>query len=662
MELEKSDIFMYDCKYPHLFEPVLVGNRVFKNRIFNSPTGNSPEYDIPEEDDIAYYERKAQGGAASVCVGDACVDGEISFHSDHHIRTEDWRYGRTHMNKLARAITSHGAVASLELLHSGGSATGSFDMGHTIYGPVAWTNTTRGKTTWCEEMPEEIIERTIQKFYDSALNAKKWGFGMITIHGGHGWLLTQFMSPELNTRKDQWGGSFENNMRLPLAIADAVRRAVGPGFPIEMRISGAECYPGGYDIDYGIRIAEALDGKVDIIHVSTGSHENDDTFTVTHPSMFLEDGCNVKYAAAIKPHIKYSKVATVGALSDPEMMEEIIASGKADIVDLARGLICDPDIPIKARTGREDEIRHCMRCFSCFGSLIHRGHIICAQNPEIGHEREFQYMLPEAKRKNVLIAGGGIAGMQAAITCAERGHSVVLCEKGSRLGGILRCECGVPFKKHLEEYLDYQEKLVGKDNIEVRLNTEVTPEYARKAAPDVIISAVGAVPSMPPIPGIGGKNVLDVVTAYAHPELAAGDVVILGAGYSGLELSIFYAKHLGHRCTVLEMAPELNDAGNFVHALALQVETKNSHVDIHTGTKCVEITPDGVWAEANGERVFFKADTVVVALGMRSRNDANVALALCAPEYYQIGDCNSPRNIFTTTDEACQTARDIGRI
>ena len=653
---------MYECKFPHLFEPIVIGNRLFKNRIFNSPTGYTPGSEFPEEDAIAYYERKARGGAASVCVGDCCVDRELSFHNAHHICTEDAVAGRSPMNRLTRAITSHGAVASLEIMHGGGSAAGSYEMGHTIYGPVAWENTTRGRTYRCEEMPEEIIERTIRKFAEAAAVAKQWGFGMVTIHGGHGWLLHQFMSPELNTRTDRWGGSFENNMRLPLAIVDAVRAAVGPGFPIEMRISGAECFAGGYDIDYGIRIAEALDGRVDIIHVSTGSHENDDTFTITHPSMFLEDGCNVKYAAAIKPHIKHSKVAAVGALSDPAMMEDIIASGRADIVEMARGLICDPDLPLKAHAGREDEIRHCMRCFACFGGLIQRGAINCAQNPEIGHEREFRYEQPAPVHKKVLIAGGGIAGMQAAITCAERGHEVILCEKTGRLGGILRCEGKVPFKAHLDEYLDYQEKLTAKRNVKVLLNTAVTPEFARSVAPDVIVSAVGAVPSMPPIPGIRGENVLDVVTAYSHPELARGDVVILGAGFSGQELSIFYKKYFGHNCTILEMMPELSDGGNLVHSMALKYEIKVNGIDIRLGTRCVEITPEGVWGECGGERVFFPADTVVVALGMRSRNDDNIALANCAPEYYQIGDANSPRNICVTTDEACQTARDIGRI
>ncbi len=654
---------MYQCKYPHLFEPIVIGNRVFKNRIFNSPTGNCPEFDTPTENVIAYYERKAMGGAASVCIGDVVVDRKIGMHGFNHICADDWAHGKGAMNRLARGITSHGAIASIELMHGGGNSTGSYFMGNTIYGPVAASNTARGKTTVCEEMTEEIIERVLKSFYDAALIAKRWGFGMITIHGGHGWLQTQFMDPNINKRKDKWGGSFENNMRLPLAIVDSVRKAVGPGFPIEMRISASQCYEGGYDLDYGIEIAKALDGKVDIIHCSTGSHENDSTFTITHPSMFMEDGCNVKYAAAIKPHIKHSRVATVGALSSPELMEEIIASGQADIVEMARGLICDPDLPLKAKSGREDEIRHCMRCFACFGNLASRGHIICAQNPEIGYERENFYTPTPAVKKKVLVAGGGIGGMHTAITAAKRGHEVILCEKSDKLGGILRCEGKVPFKAHLEEYLDYQARLVNKLGIDVRLNTEVTPEYALSLEPDAIVCAVGAEVSMPPIPGIKGSNVMDVVTAYENPEKTADDVVILGGGLSGTELSIFLTKHFGRKCTIIEMAPEISNGGNFVHGIALDREILAGGISVQTGTRCIEIKEDGIWGEkADGERVFYKGGTVVVALGMRARNAVTASLASCAPEFYTVGDCNTPRNIPLTTDEAQRVGVDIGRL
>ncbi len=211
-------------------------------------------------------------------------------------------------------------------------------------------------------------------------------------------------------------------------------------------------------------------------------------FTVTHPSMFLEDGVNVKYAAEIKKHVRKSKVATVGALSDPAMLEEIIATGKADIVELARGLICDPDLPNKAREGRDEEIVTCIRCFTCFSNLIVHGQIVCALNPEIGDESEQKFTRAPAKRKKVLIAGGGIAGMEAAATCARRGHEVILCEKSDRLGGVLRCESGVPFKKHLHKYLNRQADRVARENVDVRLNTEVTKELAGQLAPDVLIA------------------------------------------------------------------------------------------------------------------------------------------------------------------------------
>ena len=656
---------MYSCKYPHLFEPITIGKRTFRNRIFNSPTGTHYRTinGLPTDDAIAYYERKAVGGAAVVNIGDACVDSELSFHASTHIALDDWYGGKAYMSKAAEAINRHGAVSAIELVHGGGCSTGSYNAGHTIYGPVEMQTVARGQLTVAKAMPEEIIERTIEKFYEAALTAKKWGFGMITIHGGHGWLLSQFMSPAINKRTDKWGGSFENNMRLPLAIVDACRRAVGPGFPIEMRISGSEIFDGGYDIDYGIRIAEAFDGRVDIIHVSAGSHENDDTFTVTHPSMFLDDGCNVKFAAAIKPHIKNSRVATVGALSDPAMMEEIIASGQADIVEMARGLICDPDLPVKARTGRDDEIRHCMRCFACFGGLLHRGHIACAQNPEITNELEFKYSPETAKhKKKVLVAGGGVAGMQAAITCAEQGHEVILCEKGPELGGILRCERKAPFKAKLEEYLDYQARLAGRSGVEIRLNTAVTPELVREISPDAVIAALGARPSIPPIPGIDGENVVEVTDCYREPEKAGERVVILGGGLSGTELSIYLNKYLGRAVTLVEMAPALGNGDNRIHGMAIATELKSSTIDVRTGTRCVSIEEGGVWCEKDGERIFFPADTVVVALGLAPLSSEAAELSRCAPEFYMIGDCNTPRNILFSTNEAWHVAMDIGRV
>jgi NADPH-dependent 2,4-dienoyl-CoA reductase/sulfur reductase-like enzyme len=358
--------------------------------------------------------------------------------------------------------------------------------------------------------------------------------------------------------------------------------------PIQIRISSTEYYDGGYDIEEGIAFAKLLEGHVDLITASVGSHEVKEAFYAMTPSMFRGDGCNVRYAAEIKKHIK-TPVAAIGALGEPEMLEEIIASGKADVVEIARSLIADPDLPNKIRAGREDEIKWCMRCLHCFSSQMKFGVKHCAVNPESGREHEFKYEMRQAKTlKKVLIAGGGIGGMQAALTCAERGHQVILCEKSGTLGGAIRCENNVPFKKKLEKYLTSQAKAIEKANIDLRLHTEVTPELAASLAPDVIIAAMGAKPVKPDIPGIGGENVLGAEDAYRNPERVGSKAVILGAGLVGLELAI-YLNMLGKEVSVVEMTENINDGGNILHGEALKLELKKKQIAVSFKTKAREI-------------------------------------------------------------------------
>ncbi len=653
---------MSDFKYKHLFEPIKLGGTLFRNRLFASPTG----YQDIKNDGIltdgaaAYYERKAIGGVASVTTCEGIVDGELGKGGEYHVCLDN--PGTLHsLARVAYAIKRHGAVASQELQHTGMYANrnlsvwGGASKG-IAYGPVECE--LDGRTIL--PMTEEIIERTINKFADAAAFAKQCGFGMVTVHAGHGWLLHQFLSPELNTRKDKWGGaSIENRARLTVAICDAIRKKVGPAFPIEIRISGSEVYEGGYGIDEGIAFAKMLDGHVNLIHVSAGSHEVEEVFAVTHPSMFLPDGVNVKYAAEIKKHVK-TPVATVGALGDPDLMEEIIASGQADVVEMARALICDPDLPLKIRTGRTDEIRKCMRCLACFSSELDNGQDYCAINPEAGRDLELKYDVPKAvSAKKVLIAGGGIAGMQAALTCHERGHDVILCEKTGRLGGTLRCEEKVPFKHKLDDYLNGQARAIEKAGIDLRLNTEVTPEYAEHIGADVIISALGARPVKPPIPGIDGAIVLSAEDAYYHPEKAGKRVAILGGGLVGIELGL-YLSMLGRQVTVIEMLDHISDGGNFLHVLGLKVEMKKQKLDLNLSTKAKEITDKGVLCEtADGEK-FFEADTVIYAVGQRPLQEEAAALRFCAPEFYQIGDCVAPLNIMNASGTAFTIARDIG--
>ena len=540
---------MNKLKYKHLFEPITLGKTVFRNRIFASPTGfqNGDHLCLPSKELIAYYELKALGGAASVTMGDCLVDSKNGRVTKVQYPLDDVDQ-KGPLASLAKAITRHGAVASVELQHGGMYARTSGEELGFLWGPSGMMLPFRpggspqvktdGSFIEVKQMPEEMIEYTISRFGDAALFAKQRGFGMVMVHGGHGWLISQFMSERTNKRNDCWGGSHENRMRFPLAIIEDIRKKCGRDFPIEFRMSGSECNSQGYDIDEGIKIAKALDGKVDLLHVSAGNHEIFDVFFITHPSMFHDDGCNVQYAAEVKKHVK-TPVATVGALTDPAMMEEIIASGKADVVNLGRQSLADPDLPVKARTGRDDEINQCLRCYSCFSECDASCHFLCAVNPVIGNEYETKFDIPPKIKKKVLVAGGGIAGMQAAMTAAERGHEVVLCEKTDELGGILLCEDKVPFKEKLAKYIEKQKRMLKRSGVEIRMNTEVSPQLAEQLAPDAIIAAMGAQPIKPPIPGIDRDNVFGAVEMYKAPEKAGKKIVILGGGLVGVELGLY---------------------------------------------------------------------------------------------------------------------------
>ncbi|MBR3555481.1 MAG: hypothetical protein IKN89_06185 [Oscillospiraceae bacterium] len=387
-------------KYPHLFEPIVLGGTVFRNRVFSSPQGfyNVGPDCYPNDACAAFFARKAEGGVASVCIGDCIVDGKTGTHYPFLMRIDD-QNSLPGFAEYASQVSRRGAVASVELSHAGIYAQAVAQRGDPVYGPVEM----EGQYGHVLEMPESEIERIIGCYARAAAFAKGAGCGMVTIHGGHGWMLAQFMSRKLNTRKDKWGGeSIDNRMRFSVEVCKAIRKACGKNFPIEFRMSGSECYEGGYDIDEGIEFAKRLDGVVDLIHVSAGHHQQMDAMVITHPSMFCEDGCNAKYAREIKKHVG-TPVATVGAFTDPAMMEEVIASGGADVVEFARQTLADPDFMLKARTGREDEIGRCMRCMSCFASTGAGRHFHCAINPETGHELEYRAMPPVKEKKTVLV-------------------------------------------------------------------------------------------------------------------------------------------------------------------------------------------------------------------------------------------------------------------
>ncbi|ADK16884.1 FAD-dependent oxidoreductase [Clostridium autoethanogenum] len=625
--------------YPNLGSTIKIAGLTLKNRMIGSPI-SIPEIGPDENltrDNISFYSLRAKGGAAVITVSEGIVHSATGKSHTKHILL-DTRMSLPSLTELARIIHRHNCFASMELSH-GGKYAGNRSQSNKQakrFGPVdeIWADGTH-----VYEMPEDLILEIADSFGKAAALVKEAGFDMVLVHGGHGWLINQFMSPNTNTRTDKWGGSFENRMRFPFLCVEKIREAVGPNFPIEFRMSGAEYTEGGYDINYGVKIAQALDGKVDLIHVSAGVHENRGAFVITHPSVFIEHGCNVHLAAEIKKHVK-TPVATLGGLNDPDMMEDIIASGKADIVEMGRQLMADPFFPEKALTGRKDDITKCCRCFSCFGEYMTTRTTVCALNPVIGREREHEAAFAPTIPKKVLIAGGGPAGMSAALQASARGHEVILFEKNSRLGGALLYEEYIPFKQDLFNYSQLLAKRLVETNIEVRLNTELTPELAKELHADIIICAVGSVPVVPPILGIDTSHKVVGIDAIHQSQPAVGDkVVILGGGLIGTETSI-YLDSLGKDVTVVEMRNDYAPDTSEMHKIALEVTLKKGHVKMHLNTRAKEVTNEGLLCiDETGNEVLYPADTILVAAGMKPNSESVEALRYAAPRFFQIGDC-----------------------
>ena len=644
----------FEMKYPHLFEPLRIRGTYFRNRLFSSPQGNYNNCTdrLPTAEAIAFYERKAQGGFASVCVGDCVIDIRTGANLPFLLDMQD-PDNLPRLAMLTHAVTRHGAVCSAELAHDGIYSWASRERyGTKLYGPVECES----RYGHIEQLTEDMIYELIDRYAQAAAFAKKCGFNMVTIHAGHGWLPAQFMAPQMNTRDDRWGGSLENRMRFTMEVLAAVRKAVGERFPIEIRYSGSEVVKEGFSLKDGIEFAEILDGKADILHISAGTHEVPRSWPVVHPSMFSPDGVNSGLAREIKKHVKQSLVATVGAFTDPAHMEEFLASGGADIINVARASLADPDFPNKARAGRDDDIVRCIRCNKCFLSSGVTRNIRCSLNPEIGLELEAKNRRPAEKSKKVLVVGGGIGGMEAALRADARGHKVILCEKSDRLGGALLCEEKVPFKKNLPLYLARQARALEASGVEIRLNTEVTPEYARAEAPDAIIAALGAVPAVPKIPGV--ERALGAEAVYYHPELAKGKVVVLGAGMTGVELAIWLGQQGMDVDIVERMAAPGVDIEDYPY-LCYKFELEDHNIGLYLSTDVLEIDETGITVEHEGVKRHMDADTVIYAVGQRPLSAETDALAFCAPEFYPIGDCLRSDSIIEATKAAYAVANDL---
>lgn len=649
---------MIENKFPHLTSPIQLGKVIFRNRMFSAPMGAT---DITSECSPGprtqgFYELRAKGGAASVTVSELVVHPETDGSHMMHLNLETVGQLAAH-TFVADAIRRHGSVPSIELSHSGQYAGTYMSDKNKKASLCQWgpSDGVRPDGRPVKELSKEQIKDIVKSYADAATLCKRAGYEMIMVHCGHGWLIHQFLSPYQNHRTDEYGGSLENRMRLAKEVLAAVREAVGPGFPIEARISGDELFEGGYTIQDGIKIAQGIEDLVDMIHVSAGSYQFG--FFNTTPPMFDPHGVNVWLAAEIKKHVK-KPVATIGGLSDPAQMEQIIAEGKADVVYMARQLLADPFLPEKVMAGDDDKIVRCLRCYTCMAERPVTFTRRCAVNPVVGREIEGMEVTPDYKKKKVVVVGAGVAGLKAAITAAQRGHQVILCEKTDKVGGILKSEQAISFKYEMYLLGVTLEKQALAEGVEIRLNTTVTADYLEAEKPDAVILAVGSTPLVPPIPGIDGENVVVVNNYYLEKEKVQDTVVVLGGGLAGCECAVHLGQE-GKKVHLVEMRDTLAPDCNIRNRPILMRKVAEFS-EAHTEYKGLRITPEGVIClDKEGNEVLVPGKTVICALGQRANRTDVDALRGTAKFVREVGDCIRPANITKAVYEGYHAALDI---
>lgn len=646
-------------KYTKLFEPVTIRGVTFKNRILSAPIGVWAV--IPEdglnESWLRYLSERAAGGAATVGMGDTqvnCCEPDCeSVGKVLQLRGPNVPYA--YLSEFADIIHQHGAVATIELSHCG-SGGPSVD-GKGTYGPLA----TRGMFGVGHAMDIDKIHETIRQYAECCKTLKRTGFKMVTIHGGHGKLIDQFFQPS-NTRDDEYGGSLENRMRFCIEVVDAIREAVGEDFVIELRVSGHAPDDNPVCFNELVTLIQALKGKVDIVNTShlpyrepgaEGSPMVGTDGTTTMPGYLQPPAPNAKYAAALKKAVGDGiYIGTVGAIITPEVAEELLENGTADFVIMGRPLIADPEFPKKARRNKSEDIRPCIGCLKCLDGM-HEKHIMrCSVNPRLGKEYYSSPCEKAAVSKNVAVIGGGIVGMQAALTCAERGHSVTLYEKTGALGGIFKSFEGDDVKYRLNMLRSWYIRQIEKSGIDVRLNTEATVEMLLENEPDTVILASGSKPIVPRIDGIGGKNVMHVLEAIEKLDTLPKRVAIVGGNLAGCEFAVALLRS-GREAAIIEMAPRLHMGGG----MDIDWHIKDARKEVNA--RCTRITDEGVVFERGGKETLVEADLVVYAVGMRADDALAKGLREEFADFYQVGDCQKAATVYEGIHAAYYAALDI---
>lgn len=643
-------------KFPRLFSPLKVGPVTLKNRIETGPM-SIVELDAKgglTEQALAFYENLAAGGAAVVTLGESIVASTNGMTHEQMIRFDNPAVPY-YLQRAADAVHAHGALISIELSHGGCMADPAYNAGAQAMGPSGFVD------EWGDEIREMTpadMEQIADAFADAAEICRDCDFDMVMIHCGHGWLLSQFLSPAYNKRTDAFGGSLENRARFPLMVIDRVRRRVGRTIALDMRISGCEFIENGISLEDVVSFCKMCEDRVDLINVSAGAPWTKRMAI----SVFEPRGINSEYSDAVKRVVTGVPVTSVGGYTDPALMERFLEEGRCDGFVLGRSILADPGLPNKARTGREDEIHQCLRCYACNNAqYVERGRVLhCAINPAAGREFALRGRNAPTNRRKIVVAGGGPGGMVAAVTAARRGHEVVLFEADQALGGWLKVERHVPFKVDMWNYVQALACEIEREAVTVRLNTAATRELLQAERPDLVICAVGSEPLIPPIPGVEGGNVVKAVDVY-DPGCALGrEVVVIGGGLVGCEIGLHLAQN-GHSVTVLEMKERAAADAPMDYRRFLMAELERL-VKIECGVTVTEITQTGVIAkDASGAADRFSADTVVLATGFRARTDVVEELRCPDYDFAVIGDAKRARRVYNAVREGHDAAAFVER-
>lgn len=639
--------------FTHLFSKASIGNMELKNRVIMPAMGtkmNEPGGFVGQQL-IDYHVARAKGGCGLNTVEVSTVHPTAATADSPAIYDDKFIPG---MTALAQAIREAGGKSCLQLWHGGKVA---YNPNQVSSSPVAF----EGMPFPPRELELHEIGEMVQAYADSAKRAQQADFDSVEFHAGHGYLPQQFLSPAMNFRQDEYGGSWENRTRFALECIRAIRSAVGPGYPILMRISAIEDLPGGLTLEdmkaFSILAEQA---GIDAINVSRGVPTGA-AIKYEVPPIDLPVGFNVDNAAQIKSVVSIPVIA-VGRINDPAIADRIIAEGFADFIAIGRAQLADPEFCNKAQAGAEHTIVKCVGCDQgCFDGFVNPNipFISCLFNPATGREKEYE-LQPTNTPKKVLIAGGGPGGLEAAVTLKRRGHSPILCEKNAVLGGHLYIAGAAPRKEEMATAALNMGEAAKREGVEIRMNTEVTPELISEIGPDEVILAIGSSPIIPPVHGVQSKHVInshDVLWGTATPE---GRIVIIGGGLVGLEVAELLVER-GNKVTVVEMQANVaNDLG-LLRKICVMESLYGQGVELMTNSKCCAIEQDSVIIEKDGERHSLPADYVVMAVGSRARDKQSLEAFLQESNipYHVIGDAIQARRALNAIWEGAEVARRI---